>query len=301
MLGEGLLLKTTALLVFFLLFVFEKLANNKIVDHLKKCGILSDFQYGFRSSRSTAVVLTALSYKIARAYNKSGATRAVALDMSKAFDRAWHAGLLHKPKSYEISVQIFGLISSFLSEKPSPEYPFNDGYHQGSILGPTLFLLYINDIPDNVICNISIYDDEATLYSKFYQRSDLWQQLVLASEFESDLPDTVDWGRKWLLDFNAGKTQLVMFDRSNNIDTVDVKVDGSVLEEKSSFKIMGFTFSSKLYWGFYIIFIAKTDSKKLGALVCSLKFISPEVALYLYKSTIRLLVYNRNRFKTLDY
>ena len=238
MLGEGLLLKTTALLVFFLLFVFEKLANNKIVDHLKKCGILSDFQYGFRSSRSTAVVLTALSYKIARAYNKSGATRAVALDMSKAFDRAWHAGLLHKPKSHEISVQIFGLISSFLSEKPSPEYPFNDGYHQGSILGPTLFLLYINDIPDNVICNISIYDDEATLYSKFYQRSDLWQQLVLASEFESDLPDTVDWGRKWLVDFNAGKTQLVMFDRSNNIDTVDVKVDGSVLEEKSSFKIM---------------------------------------------------------------
>ena len=208
MLGEGLLLKTTALLVFFLLFVFEKLANNKIVDHLKKCGILSDFQYGFRSSRSTAVVLTALSYKIARAYNKSGATRAVALDMSKAFDRAWHAGLLHKPKSYEISVQIFGLISSFLSENLSREYPFNDRDHQGSILGPILFLLYINDIPDDVICNISIYADDATLYSKCDQASDLWQQLELASERESDLRDTVDWARKWLVDFNAGKTQL---------------------------------------------------------------------------------------------
>ena len=117
MLGEGLLLKTTALLVFFLLFVFEKLANNKIVDHLKKCGILSDFQYGFRSSRSTAVVLTALSYKIARAYNKSGATRAVALDMSKAFDRAWHAGLLHKLWSYRISGRVCDLISSFLSNR----------------------------------------------------------------------------------------------------------------------------------------------------------------------------------------
>ena len=210
--------------------------------------------------------------------------------MFKAFGRAWHAGLLHKPKSYEISVQIFGLISSFLNEKLSREYPFNDGDHQGSILGPTLFLLYINDIPDDVICNISIYADDATLYSKFYQRSDLWQQLVLASEFESDLPDIVDWGRKWLLDFNAGKTQLVMFDRSNNIDTVDVKVDGSVLEEKSSFKIMGFTFSSKLHWDFYIIFIAKTYSKKIGALVCSLKFISPEAALHLYKSTIRLFM-----------
>ena len=129
--------------------------------------------------------------------------------MFEAFDRAWHAGLFHKPKSYEISVQIFGLISSFLSENLSREYPFNDRDHQGSILGPILFLLYINDIPDDVICNISIYADDATLYSKFYQRSDLWQQLVLASEFESDLPDTVDWGRKWLVDFNAGKTQLV--------------------------------------------------------------------------------------------
>ena len=62
------------------------------------------------------------------------------------------------------------------------------------------------------------------------QASDLWQQLELASELESDLRDTVDW--KWLVDFNAGKTQLVSFDRSNNNGSIDVKMDGSVLEEK---------------------------------------------------------------------
>ena len=87
--------------------VFEKLVNNRIVDHLEKCGLFSDFQYGFRSSRSTADLLTVASHRIA--------TRAVALDISKAFDRVWHAGLLHKLKSYGISGQIFGLISSFLS------------------------------------------------------------------------------------------------------------------------------------------------------------------------------------------
>ena len=75
----------------------------------------SDFQYGFRSSRSTADLLTVVSDRIARAFNRSGATRAVTLDISKAFDRVWHAGLLHKLKSYGISSQIFGLISSFLS------------------------------------------------------------------------------------------------------------------------------------------------------------------------------------------
>ena len=64
-------------------------------------------------------------------------------------------------------------------------------------------------------------------------------------------------------------------------------MDGSVLEEKLSFKMMGMTFSSKLGWGSYIISIAKTASKKIGALICSMKFLSPEVALYFYKSTIR--------------
>ena len=256
----------------------------------------SDFQYGFRSCRSTADLLTVVSDRIARAFNRSEATRAVALDISKAFDRVWHAGLLHKLKSYGISGQIFGLISSFpsnrrlrvfLDGKSSQEYLINAGVPQGSILGPTLFLLYINVLPDDVICNISIYADDTTLYSKCDRASDLWQQLELASELESDLRDTVDWSRKWLVDFNTGKTQLVSFDRSNNNGSIDVKMDGSILEEKSSCKMLGLTFSSKLDWGSYIISIAKTASKKIGALIRSVKFICPEVALYLYKSTIR--------------
>ena len=97
--------------------VFENLVNNRIVDHLEKCGLFSDFQYGFRSSRSTADLLTVVSDRIARAFNKSGATRSLALDISKAFDRLWHAGLLHKIDSYGVSGQICGLISSFLSNR----------------------------------------------------------------------------------------------------------------------------------------------------------------------------------------
>ena len=136
--------------------VFENLVNNRIVDHLEKCDLFSDFRYGFRVCRSTADLLTVVSGRIARAFNRSGATRAVALDISQAFGRVWHAGLLHKLKSYGISGQIFGLISSFLSNrrlrvvldgKSSQEYPVNAGVPQGSI----------NDLPDDVICDVAIY------------------------------------------------------------------------------------------------------------------------------------------------
>ena len=82
---------------------------------------------------------------------------------------------------------------------------------------PFLVLHFFYDIlmilPEDVVCDIAIYADDTTLYSKCDQASDLWQQLELASELESDLRDTVDWGKKWLVDFKAGKTQLVSFDQ----------------------------------------------------------------------------------------
>ena len=152
-------------------------------------------------------------------FNRSGATRAVTIDISEAFDRLWHTGLLQKLKSYGISGQFFGLTCSFLSHRwlgvvldgeSSQEYPVNAGVPQGSIL------------------------DDTTLYSRCDQ---------------------------WLVDFNAGKTELVSFHQSNNIGSIDLTMDGSILEEKSSFKMLGVTFSSKLNWGSYIISIPKTASK----------------------------------------
>ena len=91
-----------------------------------------------------------------------------------------------------------------LDGKSSQEYSADAGILQGSILGATLFLLYI-DFPD-VICNIAI-DADTTLYSKYNLASDLWQQLELPFELESDLQNIVDWGRKWLVEFNVRKTQ----------------------------------------------------------------------------------------------
>ena len=96
--------------------VFEKLVNKRIVDHLDKCDLFSDFHYGF-TSRLTADLLTVVSDRIGKAFNKSEATLAGALDIFKTSNRVWQAGLLHKLTLYVISCQIFGIISSFLSNR----------------------------------------------------------------------------------------------------------------------------------------------------------------------------------------
>ena len=201
----------------------------------------SDFQYDFRSSQSTADLLTVVSDKIARAFNRFGAIWAVALDISKAFDRIWHVGLPYKLKSFGslVSSQAFGLISSFLSNRwlqvvldgsSSQEYPINAGVPQGFIV-PTLFLLYINDLPDDVICKIGVYAD-TTLYSMCDQE---WSVVTARIEFWTWIWSTRHCGlgqEVALLISKLEKLWLVPFDWSNSTTAIDVKMDGSVLEEK---------------------------------------------------------------------
>ena len=264
--------KTTTLLFFFLWFVKS-----------------------LKNFRLTADLLTFVSGRITRAFNRSGATRAVALDISKVFDRVWHASLLYKLMPYGISGPKFGLISSFLSNrqlqvvldgKSSQKYPVNAAIRQGTILGPTRFLLYINDLPEMLsVILLSMLMILLSILSVI-------RHLICSNNLNWLLNLNLIYKTLWtgarsgLLISMMGKTQLVSFDLSNNNGSIDVKMDESFYDEKSSFKMLGLTFSSKLDWSSYIITIAKTASKKIGALIRSMKFLSPEVALYFYKSTI---------------
>ena len=159
-----------------------------------------------------------------------------------------------------------------LDGKSSQEYPVNAEVPQGPILGPTLFLLCINDLCEDVICGIAIFADYTSLCSKCDQASDLWNNLNWLLNLNL-VYKTLDWDKKWLVDFSAGKTHLVLYDQSNNSGFIDLEMDGSVLEEKSSFEMLGLTFSSKLDLGSYNVSIAKTASNKIGGLIRSMKFL----------------------------
>ena len=256
--------------------VFEKLVNNRIVDHLQKCGLFSDFQYGFTSSQSTPdlhmVVGLLTGLGLLELWHWIYPRLLTGLGILVFFTNLRLMKFQVRCLALFLLFSVIDSFKWFWMESLHKKIQLMLEFLKALILGPTLLLLYISDIPDYVIFNISIYLDDTTLYSKCDEASHLWQQLQLASELGSKLRDTVDWGKKWFVDPNAGKTQLVSFDRSNNNGSIDMKMDGSVLEEKSSFKMLGLTFSSKLDWGSYIISIAKTASKKIGALIRSMKF-----------------------------
>ena len=124
--------------------------------------------------------------------------------------------------------------------------PVNAVVSQGFISEPSLSLLDITAFPDDIICNTIIYGNNINLYFNHVQASGLGQPLRLASELKSDLQHAVDRGRKWFADFNAGKIQVVFFlYGTNSSDAVEVKMAGSVLDEKSFLKMLKFSFYSK--------------------------------------------------------
>ena len=228
--------------------IFESIINSHISFHLEKHNLLSDNQYGFRSSRSTADVLTVITDRISRALDCSFEARAIALDISKAFDRVWHKGLLYKLESYGITGSMLSLVRSFLScrkmkvvldGQSSDLFSLNSGVPQGSVLGPTLFLVYINDLPDQILHSlVDIFADDTTLYS--VSSKDLNFRSI-TSNLNADLSSISDWGKKWLVTFNETKTKTISFHHHKTLHRSPVLMNNIHLNESDSIdRLLGF-------------------------------------------------------------
>ena len=276
--------------------VFEAVLNNFIVRHMNSLNLFTDRQYGFRASRSTADVLTVISDRFYRVLGCGGQARAIALDISKAFDKVWHAGLIHKLRRYGISGSLLRLLQSFLSDRKirvvldgqnSACYSINAGVPQGSVLGPTLFLLFINDLPDHLLSQLAIYADDTTLYSCLEKTNDVFPKLEQAAFLEDDLRSIAEWGEKWLVTFNARKTKLLSVTKCRDPNLFPITMYGQGLPENDSFRLLGLTINKGLTWNQYIEGIAKSAAQKVGSLYRANAYLTPESILYLYKATIR--------------
>ena len=276
--------------------VFERLLNDHLVSHLENLGLFCDKQYGFRKHRSTADLLTVITERFFRALNRLGGARVIALDISKAFDKVWHSGLLHKLQSYGVKGPLLDIIASFLSNRKikvvldgaaSSIYSINSGVPQGSILGPILFLIFINDLPDSVLSSLAIFADDTSLYSCIERKPSPSDQAEIARSLQLDLDSTTQWGSRWLVTFNATKTKLLSISKRRSVDHPQICMSGNPLPESSSVKLLGLTLTSDLSWGQYIQSIAKIAARKVGSLYRARSYLSQAAILHIYKSLVR--------------
>ncbi len=282
---------------------FESILNRKIQKHLSTPNLLSDRQYGFRKWRSTGDLLSLLTVSWSSCLSRFGEIFSVALDISKAFDRVWHKPLMSKLPSFGFYPSLCSFISSFLSGRSvsavvdcycSSHKTINSGVKQGSVLSPTLFLFFINDLLSVRNCPIYSYADDSTLhFSPSFDRrptlQDLQDSILEAAErLTSDLALISDWGRRDLLSFKASKTQFLQLSTRHNLpNSYPLFFDSTQLSPSATLNILGLSFTQNLNWKIHISSLTKSASLKLDVLYRLRQFLSLAQLISIYRGLVR--------------
>ncbi len=256
--------------------VFERIIHKYVYNHFRDNHLLSVFQSGFLPGKSTVTQLIEVHHKLCQAVDQNKEIRVIFLDISKAFDRVWHKGLLHKLHQCGISGPLLELFDNYLSDRyqrvvingqSSSWQRVSAGVPQGSVLGPLLFLVFINDIVSCVHhCQIRLFADDTCLMVEVDNRHDT------ALKIEEDLTRICDWSRQWLVTFAAHKTKsLIVSNKRDSHRNPPVCFHNVPIEEVTHYKYLGLNFSSNLKWDKHIDDIA-TKARKRLSLMMPLKF-----------------------------
>ena len=188
------------------------------MTHLETNQILYDWQHGFRAKKSTETELVTLIHYLSINSDQKKQTNIVVLDFNKAFDKVYHRHLASKLKYYGIEGKILDWINSFLSNRMqrvvlegsiSENVSVTSGVLQGSVLGPVLFLLYINNLPNSLTSKVRLFADDAIVYSEINSISD--SQII-----QQDLDKLTLWEKTWLMKFNPIKCEVLSVTRKRN-------------------------------------------------------------------------------------
>ena len=276
--------------------IFEKILYNNIYHFFQENNILDVNQSGFRAVDSCINQLISITHNIFRLIdtNPSLKVSGIFLDMSKAFDKVWHAGILYKLKLNGVSGKVLKLIESFLENRYqrvilngqcSSWENIQAGVPQGSILGPLLFLIYINDISKNLESNVKLFADDTSLFSVVFDPN------ISARTLNNDLSKIEQWAFQWKMSFNpdlSKQAQEVLFSKKKNISYhPDLYFNQSKVKVVPAQKHLGLILDNKLNFNLHLKTVIDKITKSINVLR-KLRFHIPRHSLItIYKSFIR--------------
>ena len=276
--------------------IFEKCLYNTLYHYFESNNLFSPHQSGFRKHDSCVSQLLAITHEIYKNFDASPTleTRAVFLDISKAFDRVWHEGLIFKLKSYGIKGPLLALIVSFLKNRfqrvvlngqCSTGKEVLAGVPQGSILGPLLFLIFINDLPDRLESNVKIFADDTSLFTVMVD------SLRSSELLNSDLNFIADWAVQWKMSFNPDPSKQaveVLFSQKTSIIQHPVLTfNNDVVCSKDSQKHLGMVLDKKLTFSHHLREKISKANKGIGLITRLYKYLPRKTLINIYKAFVR--------------
>ena len=269
--------------------VLEHIIASNVVEHMNKHDLLYDLQHGFREKRSCETQLTMMVEELARSACAGKQTDLILLDFSKAFDKVSHSKLLWKLHQYGIRGNALNWIQAFLGNRSqsvvlegeeSDLVPVTSGVPQGSVLGPILFLIYINDLPDQIVSQVRLFADDTAVYLTM-EGGDSHRVL------QNDLDSLSVWESRWDMEFNPSKCQVVRVTSSRRPINTLYFLHGQVLEVVTSARYLGVDISSGLSWSSHIDRITVKANRTLGFLKRNIKTKQSKVREMAYNTLVR--------------
>ena len=273
--------------------LLEHIICSNIMLHLDRNKILHDAQHGFRKKRSCESQLITIINDLAQNIDAKGQTDVILLDFSKAFDKVPHKRLLYKINYYGIASGLHTWIHDFLDGRSqqvllegvaSNHTPVKSGVPQGSVLGPLLFLLFINDLPDCVSpsSKVRLFADDCALYRDVNSTED-------ASQLQSDLNALQKWEADWCMEFHPQKCQVLHVSKKRKIIDQPYSIHGQLLEVADTAKYLGVHIHKSLSWNHHIGEVTKKANSTLGFLKRNIHQCPPSTKALCYRTLVRPL------------
>jgi hypothetical protein len=267
----------------------EHIVVSNILKHLDLHNILVDCQHGFRAKRSCEIQLLTLSHELLSNLHSSIQTDLIIPEFSKAFDNVPHKKLLWKLNNCGIRGNTWKWVSAFLSNRMqqvtldgevSGQLPVVSGVHQGSVLAPLLFLIFINDLPVAVTSKTRLFADDCILYIQIYNHDD-------SITLQQDMDNLAAWEKMWVCSSIQKKCISLSVTRSKTPFHTSYILKGHTLESITTAKYLGIALSKDMNWDTHINNIISKANKIIGFLRRNLPIQNTEIKTLAYKSMVR--------------